>query len=344
MIAKIRKGADFAGLARYLYGPGKREEHVDPRAVADGLVLLDDPRAWAGWVADMRLYAGLRPDIARPVWHCSLRAAPEDPVLSDGRWAAIAAQHIEAMGLAEHPWVAVRHGVDHVHIVACRIDPAGRVWRDSHDYARAMRSMRAIERDHGLTRLGERGPSGRLSSTTAAERARARRRGTTPQRARLRDAMHAAAAAAAGAGVAGWERALDERGVLYRAVATREGTIIGYRVSLPGWTDPDGAQVWLKASQVDRALSWTRIRPRLDGTAPAAGDRPRRTRDTRRREPTAAQLAATGDPTHNPGQAFRPLPRVPVVRRGDTQELLDVLILRLRQWGRDIPTPPRRTR
>jgi MobA/VirD2-like, nuclease domain len=273
VIGKIRKGASFGGLARYLYGLGRREEHKDPRTVAGGNVLLGDPRTWRDWVADMRFCAGHRPDVARPVWHCSLRTAPEDPVLDDARWAAIAAQHIAAMGLAGHPWVAVRHGDDHLHIVACRVDAGGRVWRDSHDYARSMRSCRQLEHDHRLTVLTHDRPTGRYATTTAAERARAARHGVDPHRARLREAMHAARTAAAGAGIARWEDQLAAHGVLYQAKATRDGTIIGYRVSLPGWTDPRGEQVWLKASPGRPRLvlatdtTRTRRRPARSGQA-----------------------------------------------------------------------------
>jgi relaxase-like protein len=375
VIAKIRKGRDVGGLARYLFGAGRREEHVDPRTVAGDQVLLGDPRQWATWVADMRFCAGLRPDVARPVWHCSLRTAPEDPVLDDARWAAIARQHITAMGLAGHPWVAVRHGSDHVHIVACRVNATGAVWRDGHDYARAMRSARAIEARYGLARLDRRGAAGRLASTTAAERAQAVRRGTDPERARLRDAMHTALTAAAGAGVAGWERELAARGVLYRAVTTpvdtrsgsrdraHVGTVMGYRVSLPGWTDLDGKQVWLKASQVDRALSWTRVHPHLvrgdvvhdvehraGGTGTLRDRPPRHVGDApRRAHRTAADLAGEATEASTVagsgvvGRSFRPLPKVPVVTRGDAEELLQVLLIRLRQWGRDTP-PPRHGR
>jgi len=124
------------------------------------------------------------------------------------------------MGLADHPWVAVRHGDDHVHVVACRITIEGEVWRDSHDYARSMRSCRRLERDHGLTVVDGLRRTGRLATTTAAERARAQRHGVDPERARLRDLMHAARATAAGTGRAGWEHELAARGVLYEAKTT----------------------------------------------------------------------------------------------------------------------------
>jgi hypothetical protein len=46
------------------------------------------------------------------------------------------------------------------------------------------------------------------------------------------------------------------------------------------------------------------------------------------------------DPGQAAQQSFRRLAKVPVVTRGDTEELLDVLTIRLRQWGRDTPQPP----
>jgi hypothetical protein len=327
VIGKISKGASFVGLARYLFGPGRREEHHDPRVIAGDGVLLDDPRQWRTWVADMAFFAGRRPDVARPVWHCSLRTAPEDPVLDDTRWAAIAAQHIAAMGLAGHPWVAVRHGDDHVHIVACRVDAHGRLWRDSHDYARSMRSCRRLEHDHGLTALTRDRRTGRYATTTVGERARAARLDQTPQRVRLREAMHAARIAAAGAGVDGWEHQLAAHGVLYRAQTTRDGRIIGYRVSLPGWVDATGEQVWLKASQVDRALSWARVYPELRGGRDD-GHRDQGRPDSRRRR-------TRPDPARTVRQGFATPLKVPVVTRGDAEELLTVLQMRLRQWRYD---------
>jgi hypothetical protein len=209
-----------------------------------------------------------------------------------------------------------------------------------------MRSCRQLEHDHGLTAVTRRRPSGPLASTTAGERARAQRLGQHPERLQLRTAMHAALTAAAGAGVDEWERQLAAHGVRYRAQATRDGTIIGYRVTLPGWTDPDGNPVWLKASQVDRALSWARVRPQVDGdggrelvereTARHARDDSRRR--TQQRPPadddrTAVSLARQG---------FAVPPKPPAVRDGDAEELIQALIIRLRQWRWYDQRQPRR--
>jgi hypothetical protein len=139
--------------------------------------------------------------------------------------------------------------------------------------------------------------------------------------------MHAARTAAAGAGVDGWEHQLAARGVLFAASTTRDGRVIGYRVSLPGWVDPDGDQVWLKASQVDRALSWNRVRAELHGERVDGRRDPARPDDRHRR--------TRPDPAGTARQGFTTPPRTPAVTRGDAEELLTVLQMRLRQWRHD---------
>ena len=143
MIGKIcPRGDDLAGLIRYLYGPGRCEEHTDPHIVA-------------GWRHPAELEPPLRPDgrrdfrrligllnqphaamgawgLARPVWHCSMRAAPGDTMLSDDEWAQIACDVMDRTGLSPFGqedeavrWVAIRHGDDHIHIVAMLARQAG---------------------------------------------------------------------------------------------------------------------------------------------------------------------------------------------------------------------------
>ena len=64
------------------------------------------------------------PGYDKPVWHCAVRAAPGDRVLSDTEWADICAEIMHRTGLALRDddtgvrWAAVRHAGDHVHIVA----------------------------------------------------------------------------------------------------------------------------------------------------------------------------------------------------------------------------------
>jgi hypothetical protein len=89
MIGKIStpRGERVEGLVYYLFGPGRREEHTDPHLVAGWRHPAElEPPLRADGSRDFRRLTGLlnQPHTAlgpwgyaRPVWHCSLRAAPK---------------------------------------------------------------------------------------------------------------------------------------------------------------------------------------------------------------------------------------------------------------------------
>ena len=294
MIGNITRGGNFDGIGRYLYAVGKNHEtHDNPRAVASDNVMRDDSRQWRPWVADMEWCAQQRPEVANPVWHCSIRAAPEDRILSDAEWGRIAREHAERMGLQDHPWVAVRHADDHVHVVASRVNGDGKLWRDSNDKLRSMESMRAIEREHGLTRVDGDRDTDRLATVTKSEREQGKRLGRDPDRAQLRDAMHEARDAARGRGPAAFERELEQREVMHRANTTKDGLRVrGYSVSRPDWRDARGEQIWVKASEVDRKLGWKRLQADLGSDRAADATAIEAARRVAQAYPTRAEVAA----------------------------------------------------
>lgn len=134
MIGKVTRGTDARRLLYYLYGPGKANEHTNPHLVAGfGDPAELEPERRPGRSRDLRRLAGLlaQPmaalngdNYAKPVWHCSIRAAPEDRLLSDAEWAQVAATVMDRTALAPAGddravrWVAVRHAPDHIHLVA----------------------------------------------------------------------------------------------------------------------------------------------------------------------------------------------------------------------------------
>src|SRR3954451_13032712 len=127
------RGRKVGGLLRYLYGPGRANEHTDPHLVAswDDAPMALEPGLTPRGRHDIRPLARLleqplatssrTPD--RPVWHCSVRAAPGDRRLTDAEWREVARDVVHATGLAPRGddapcrWVAVRHADDHIHIV-----------------------------------------------------------------------------------------------------------------------------------------------------------------------------------------------------------------------------------
>src|SRR3984893_17091979 len=169
VIGKISepRGERVEPLIYSLYGPRGRGEHTDPHIVAGWRhpAELEPPLREDGR-RDFRRLFGLRGQqhpavgawgFARPVWHCSMRAAPEDKTLSDEEWAQIACEVMHRTGLAPYGeeddavrWVAIRHGEDHIHIVAMLARQDGRRPSVRNDRYRVRDACLAAERRYGL--------------------------------------------------------------------------------------------------------------------------------------------------------------------------------------------------
>jgi hypothetical protein len=138
---------------------------------------------------------------ARPVWHCPVRAAPEDRLLSDPEWAQVARDMMHRTGLSplgQHDdgvrWIAVRHGPDHIHIVAMLARQDRTRFSTWNDRYRVRDACLAAEQRYGLRSTA---PADR--HTTRAEREKTARTGRTePPRLTLRRQVATCAAAAAG--------------------------------------------------------------------------------------------------------------------------------------------------
>jgi hypothetical protein len=280
MIGKISaRGAQVAGLIYYLYGPGRNEAHTDPHLVAGWWYpaeleppLRDDGRR------DFRHLNGLlqQPHAAlgprgfeRPVWHCSVRAAPGDRMLSDHEWGQVARDIMHRTGLAPHGqdddavrWIAVRHAPDHIHIVALLAHQDGRrpsFWNDRY---RVGEACRAAEERFGLRRTAPRDRTG-APRPTRAESEKARRHGRSePPRITLRRAVSTAAAAAASEHE--FFAQLDTAGISVRKrYSTRNpGEVTGYAVALPADTTRTGGPVWYSGGKLAPDLTLPKLRQR----------------------------------------------------------------------------------
>ncbi|MEU9000621.1 relaxase/mobilization nuclease domain-containing protein [Streptomyces sp. NPDC048551] len=286
MIAKIGKaGADTCGVLRYLYGPGRANEHTDPHLVASFDGFAPDPGrdetvtlAQLATVLDLRVkQAGDRAP-EKHVWHCSVRAAPEDRTLSDEEWAVIARRVLNATGIAPAGdpdacrWVAVRHAEDHIHIVATKVRGDLREPRNWNDYLRADKELATIEKEYGLRQV-IRGDRTAAKRPTRAEQEKARRAGqATTARERLRTTVRTALATATS--TEEFFQILTNTAVLVDIQHFPSGDVRGYKVALNGDTNKDGQPVWFSGSLLAPDLSYPKIAERFTGTPAPARPQP----------------------------------------------------------------------
>ncbi|AJE83577.1 hypothetical protein SLNWT_3201 [Streptomyces albus] len=275
MIPRIHKqGGRTLGLLHYLYGKGTHEEHVDPHLVASFDGMAPDPgRDPSATKRDLQqlldqplhlLAADQRPE--KHVWHCSVRASPDDPVLSDEQWADIARRIVAATGIdpgdgAGCRWAAVRHADDHIHVIATLVREDGRRPAHHRSGRRAQTEARQIEADYGLHRVAP-GDGTAARRATSAERHKAERQGRSrPAREELRETARRALA-----GATSTEEFLDRlknAGLLVRTRMLPSGDLKGYKLALPDDRNGDDEPVYYAGSTLAPDLSLPRVQERF---------------------------------------------------------------------------------
>lgn len=140
MISNIEKGAGFRGTCDY----NSKGELIG------GNMAGTNARELASEFGAVR---SLNQTCTRPVFHCSLSAAPGEH-LSDAQWNQIAGDYMQKMGFDDNQYSVFRHSdssCDHIHIVANRIRTTDlTVVHDAHDRRRSHTACREIEAEHGL--------------------------------------------------------------------------------------------------------------------------------------------------------------------------------------------------
>ncbi|MGW1052343.1 relaxase/mobilization nuclease domain-containing protein [Streptomyces sp. NPDC002521] len=286
MIPRIhQQGSNTLGLLHYLYGKGTHEEHIDPHLVASFDGMAPDPgRDPSATKRDLQhlldqplslLDSGQRP--GKHVWHCSVRAAPDDPVLSDEQWGDIARRMVAATGIdpgdgAGCRWAAVRHADDHIHIIATLVREDGRRPDHHRSGKRAQAECRLIEKELGLHQVAP-GDGTAAKRATSAERHKAERTGREhPAREELRETVRRAVA-----GASSEEEFFDRlaaAGLLIRKRIAPSGDLLGYKVALPDDRNGEKEPVYYAGSTLAPDLSLPRIRERwaLPAEAAASAD------------------------------------------------------------------------
>ncbi|MDF9868639.1 hypothetical protein OKW18_000777 [Streptomyces pratensis] len=280
MIPRVHKrGSNTFGLLSYLYGKGTHEEHVDPHLVAAWDSFAPDPgrdpqatKRQLQQLLDQPVQAlaeSRRP--SKHVWHLSVRAAPDDPVLSDEQWGEIARRMVAATGIAPAAdeagcrWAAVRHADDHIHIIATLVREDGRRPRLNNDAKRSQAEARLIEAEYGLKQLSA-GDGTAAQRPTSAERHKAQRQGRErTAREELRESVRRAVT-----GARSEEEFFDRlaaAGLLIRKREAPSGDLLGYKVALLDDLNKDGEPVFYPGARLAPDLSLPRIRERWSGDA-----------------------------------------------------------------------------
>ena len=299
MIGRVYRGGNVGGLLRYLYGPGRHNEHKSPHLVAawdlesaaelatlepevlsgDGAHAVRDFRPVTG---SMELANALRPAsvTARMVWHCPLRVAPGDRSLTDAEWAQVARDVMHRTGIAPHGdsggcrWIAVRHDDESIHIVAVLARQDGSAARVPNDYRRLREACLAAEKRYGLTVTA---PADRTAAThtTRAEVEKASRAaartgggvGSVPARDWLRE--HVQHAAAGARDPRGFLDRLRVAGVVVRERRAPDGSLSGYAV---GRRDRGTEPVLYGGGKLAPDLTLPKLQARWAAAGGPAGD------------------------------------------------------------------------
>jgi len=300
VIGKVLRGGSVGALVRYLYGPGRANEHLDPRIVAGWRPpeRLEPAVSAAGGRDFRRLVTLLREPAAaaglqakdRPVYHLVVASGKADPArgiaadraLSDEAWAQISTDLMDRTGLAKPGsaggvrWIAVRHdvpGAEHVHIVATLATEAGRRITPRNDFYRIGEGCRAAEQTYGLRVTGERDRTAAKRASRAETEKAARAGWEVPARVALRREVRAAAGGAQD--VEGFFARLRDVGLLVKQRRSeRDGALTGYAVALPDRTEAAGGPVFYSGGKLAADLTLPKLAARwqpVSGPAAAAG-------------------------------------------------------------------------
>lgn len=180
MIPNVSTGSRMFGLVQYLAGPGRSNEHTNMHVVCASeqiVTVLDRQDLDAvnsrelGREMEFPKKAYRPGDLERShVLHVSLSLDPsqlgESGLRDDEFWETVSRKYVSEMALdgkdgkAPCRWVAVRHGLskngnDHVHLAISMIREDGTWWSDYKSKFKSQKAARVIEKELGLTVLGQ---------------------------------------------------------------------------------------------------------------------------------------------------------------------------------------------
>ncbi|EKR4024039.1 relaxase/mobilization nuclease domain-containing protein, partial [Salmonella enterica] len=146
---KIKRGKSFAGVVQYALKPGAH--HKSDPIIIGGNMLGDSALEL---IAEFDSTKHLRQDVAKSVWHNSLRL-PNGESLTNEQWSSIADDYMKRMGFSDtHLRCYVLHddpAGQHIHLIASRIDlNGGKLYLGRNENLISTRIISELEIAHGL--------------------------------------------------------------------------------------------------------------------------------------------------------------------------------------------------
>lgn len=290
MILKIKAGEGGRGLLNYIAeGAGQLQPMLT--SMAGGT-----PRELA---AEAGILRRMRPGLKKAIGHLMLSQDPGEPDLTPEQWQEalqIAFKHHFGDAADRLQFAAYQHhepgGHQHLHVFFLRIDPGtGKTLSDSHSYRKNTLAARDIERHFGFREPpegDESGPRKRNKSENSNRRFERLNPQQDPQnRSRKLDPKLIIAALQGAKTPEEISDRLRQVGIECEFSRRESGEIYGWKMR----DADDKGGTWLKASNVSRDLSWTRVQERMtDGESRRdAAESHEKSRDLRDRWRSAAR-------------------------------------------------------
>ena len=148
---RISRGSSFSGVMAYAFDGDVDNPRELEGEVIGGNMSGRDPKSLA---REFDASRAVRPDVAKPVWHNSLRLL-EGEKLTKEQWSEIGDAYMKKMGFSEnHQRVYVLHddkSGQHIHIVASRIGLDGKLFLGKNENLISTKKISELEREFGLT-------------------------------------------------------------------------------------------------------------------------------------------------------------------------------------------------
>ncbi|EBA1657369.1 relaxase/mobilization nuclease domain-containing protein [Salmonella enterica subsp. enterica] len=147
---KIKRGKQFSGVVLYSLKPGSHHKII-PYVIGGNMTGSNATEL----ISEFDSAKKIRPDVAKPVWHNSLRL-PEGETLTVRQWTAFADEYMARMGFTDtHLRCYILHDDfcgQHIHIIANRINmTSGKLYLGKNENLISTRIISELEIVHGLT-------------------------------------------------------------------------------------------------------------------------------------------------------------------------------------------------